>query len=173
MTKFAALIFAFSMLLSLHGKSIEQSVNWKNLKWHTNFKVLNKNVQSNPQTRFKVTSDSNFIYFMVEALEPAMNKLVTKKQAYPDDFSIWSNDGIEIGISNDRNYQKDYKIAIDHAGQYADCFAQDDNTRLCLSQRYDMGIVPYTIYLYISRRGGRPRPPVLYLIFILCPYHIP
>ncbi len=128
MTKFAALIFAFAMLLSLHGKSIEKSVKWDTLKWHTNFKVLNKHVQSNPQTRFKVTSDSNFIYFMVEALEPAMNKLVTKKQAYPDDFSIWSNDGIEIGISNDRNYQKYYKIAIDHAGQHADSFARDDNT---------------------------------------------
>ena len=128
MTKFATLIFAFSMLLSLHGKSIEQSVNWKNLKWHTNFKVLNKNVPSEPQTRFKVTADSNFIYFMAEAFEPAMDKLVTKKQVYADDFSIWSNDGIEIGISNDKNYQKYYKITIDHAGQYADCFAQDDNT---------------------------------------------
>lgn len=128
MMKFAALISAFAMLLSLHGKSIEKSVKWDTLKWHTNFKVLNKHVPSNPQTRFKVTSDSNFIYFMVEALEPAMNKLVTKKQAYPDDFSIWSNDGIEIGISNDRNYQKYYKIAIDHAGQHADSFARDDNT---------------------------------------------
>lgn len=128
MIKFSALICAFAMFLSLHGKSIEKSVKWDNLKWHTNFKVLNKHIPSNPQTRFKVASDRNFIYFMVEALEPAMDKLVTKKQAYPDDFSIWSNDGIEIGISNDRKYQKYYKIAIDNAGQHADCFARDDNT---------------------------------------------
>ena len=128
MIKLAALICAFSMFSAIYGKSIKQSVKWDNLKWHSNFKVLNKHIPSNPQTRFKVTSDSNFIYFMVEALEPAMNKLVTRKQAFPDDFSIWSNDGIEIGISNDRKYQKYYKIAIDNSGQHADCFAQDDNT---------------------------------------------
>ena len=110
MIKLAALICAFSMFSAIYGKSIKQSVKWDNLKWHSNFKVLNKHIPSNPQTRFKVTSDSNFIYFMVEALEPAMNKLVTRKQAFPDDFSIWSNDGIEIGISNDRKYQKYYKI---------------------------------------------------------------
>ena len=38
MMKFAALISAFAMLLSLHGKSIEKSVKWDTLKWHTNFK---------------------------------------------------------------------------------------------------------------------------------------
>ena len=128
MIKFLSLISAFAILFPLSGKSIAKSVKWKSLKWHSGFKVLNKNTPADPQTRFKISSDRNFIYFMVEAFEPAMDKLVTRKQAFADDFSIWSNDGIEIGISNDKSYQKYCKIAIDHSGQHADSFAQDDNT---------------------------------------------
>ena len=128
MTKLLAIIGVLGVFYCIQAKSIEEAVNWKKLKWYTNFKVLNKHIPSNPQTRFKIASDRNFIYFLVEAFEPNMDKLVTKKQAFLDDFSIWSNDGIEIGISNDKKYQTYYKIAIDNSGQHADCFAQDDNT---------------------------------------------
>ena len=38
-------------------------------------------------------------------------------------------------------------------------FAQDDNTRLCLSQRYDVGIVPYGfVFTYPVGAGGLDRP---------------
>ena len=82
MTKLLAIIGVLGVFYCIQAKSIEEAVNWKKLKWYTNFKVLNKHIPSNPQTRFKIASDQNFIYFLVEAFEPNMDKLVTKKQAF-------------------------------------------------------------------------------------------
>lgn len=113
------------MILAISVLSHAAAQTLQELPWYGDFKLLGTETKAPVQTRYKLFSDHQYIYVVVEADEPDMDQLqLSRKSGSP---MIWRNDSLEINFVPDGKGLVYYKLIVDANGEYTSLKLLDDN----------------------------------------------